>query len=170
MNIAFTLWEDDAQGEGHNPTVNALNKINPVPVLSRVNEKEWQKLFSDYLYTMAVLIANARTASGDKSEGSTHEYYVTADVVSKHIQKASPNVNVVNPTHNPEPPRKREVPKGNTPHQQNLKQLLFQRNPNLMEFSKVPSNHRREKSDDPQGKILSAEFVDKMGTNFILRK
>lgn len=39
MNISFTLWEDDALGGGHNPTINALNKINLVPVLGRVNEK-----------------------------------------------------------------------------------------------------------------------------------
>ena len=68
---------------------------------------------------MTVLIANARTASGDKSEGATHEYYVTADVVSKHIQKASPNVNVINPTHNPEPQRKESFPKGILHHRQN---------------------------------------------------
>lgn len=71
MNIAFTLWEDDAQGEGHNPTVNALNKINPVPVLSRVNEKGMaEAVFRLPFYTMAVMIANARTASGDKSVNS----------------------------------------------------------------------------------------------------
>ena len=28
MNVAFTLWEDDAQGEGHDPIKNTLNKIN----------------------------------------------------------------------------------------------------------------------------------------------
>lgn len=110
MNISFTLWEDDAQGEGHNPAINGLNKINPVPVLGRVNEKGMaEAVFRLPFYTMTVLIANARTASGDKSEGATHEYYVTADVVSKHIQKASPNVNVINPTHNPEPSKKKRA-------------------------------------------------------------
>ncbi|WP_336963234.1 hypothetical protein [Chryseobacterium contaminans] len=167
MNIAFTLWEDDAQGEGHNPTVNALNKINPVPVLSRVNEKGMaEAVFRLPFYTMAVLIANARTASGDKSEGPNHEYYVTADVVSKHIQKASPNINVVNPTHNPEPPRKREVPKGHTlsPAKPKTTPALEKPKPKPDGNSaKFPVTTGGKKSDDPQGKILSAEFVDKAG-------
>ncbi|OCA78577.1 hypothetical protein BBH99_08225 [Chryseobacterium contaminans] len=165
MNIAFTLWEDDAQGEGHNPTVNALNKINPVPVLSRVNEKGMaEAVFRLPFYTMAVLIANARTASGDKNEGSTHEYYVTADVVSKHIQKASPNVNVVNPTYNPEPPRKREAPKGHTPSPAKPKTTPAPEKPKPKPDSpKFPITTGGKKSDDPQGKILSAEFVDKAG-------
>jgi len=165
MNIAFTLWEDDAQGEGHNPTVNALNKINPVPVLSRVNEKGMaEAVFRLPFYTMAVMIANARTASGDKSEGATHEYYVTADVVSKHIQKASPNVNVVNPTHNPEPPRKREVPKGHTPTPPKPKTTPAPEKPKPKPDSpKFPVTTGGKKSDDPQGKILSAEFVDGNG-------
>lgn len=167
MNIAFTLWEDDAQGEGHNPTVNALNKINPVPVLSRVNEKGMaEAVFRLPFYTMAVLIANARTASGDKSEGPTHEYYVTADVVSKHIQKASPNINVVNPTYNPEPPRKREVPKKHTPSPGKPKTTPAPEKPKPKpdgNSAKFPVTTGGKKSDDPQGKILSAEFVDENG-------
>ncbi len=165
MNIAFTLWEDDAQGEGHNPTVNALNKINPVPVLSRVNEKGMaEAVFRLPFYTMAVMIANARTASGDKSEGATHEYYVTADVVSKHIQKASPNVNVVNPTYNPEPQRKREIPKKQTPSTPKPKTTPAAEKPKPKPDSpKFPVTTGGKKSDDPQGKILSAEFVDKAG-------
>lgn len=167
MNIAFTLWEDDAQGEGHNPTVNALNKINPIPVLSRVNEKGMaEAVFRLPFYTMAVMIANARTASGDKNEGATHEYYVTADVVSKHIQKASPNINVVNPTHNPEPPRKREVPKGHTPAPPKPKTIPAPEKPKPKpdgNSAKFPVTTGGKKSDDPQGKILSAEFVDGNG-------
>ena len=93
---------------------------------------------------MTVLIANARTASGDKSEGATHEYYVTADVVSKHIQKASPNVNVINPTHNPEPQRK-ELPKGHTPPPAKPKQLLHLKTKTEARLSQVPCNDRREK-------------------------
>lgn len=165
MNIAFTLWEDDAQGEGHNPTVNALNKINPVPVVSRVNEKGMaEAVFRLPFYTMAVLIANARTASGDKSEGPTHEYYVTADVVSKHIQKASPNVNVVNPSHNTEPPRKRELPKGNTPSPTKPKITPAPEKPKPKSDSpKFPVTIGGKKADDSKGKILSAEFVDNNG-------
>lgn len=165
MNISFTLWEDDAQGEGHNPAINGLNKINPVPVLGRVNEKGMaEAVFRLPFYTMAVLIANARTASGDKSEGATHEYYVTADVISKHIQKASPNVNVVNPTHVPEPPRKRELPKGHTPPPAKPKTAPAPEKPKPKPDSpKFPVTTGGKKSDDPQGKILSAEFVDNNG-------
>lgn len=165
MNIAFTLWEDDAQGEGHNPMINALNKINPVPVLGRVNEKGMaEAVFRLPFYTMAVLIANARTASGDKSEGPTHEYYVTADVVSKHIQKTSLNIDVVNPTYNPEPPRKRELPKGNIPLPTKSKTTPAPEKPKPNpDSSKFPVTTGGKKSDDPQGKILSAEFVDNNG-------
>lgn len=165
MNISFTLWEDDAQGEGHNPTINGLNKINPVPVLGRVNEKGMaEAVFRLPFYTMAVLIANARTASGDKSEGATHEYYVTADVVNKSIQKASPNVNVINPTYNPEPPRKREFPKGHTPPPAKPKTTPAPEKPKPKPDSpKFPVTTGGKKSDDPQGKILSAEFVDEKG-------
>ena len=165
MNISFTLWEDDALGGGHNPTINALNKINLVPVLSRVNEKGMaEAVFRLPFYTMAVLIANARTASGDKSEGATHEYYVTADVVSKHIQKASPNVNVINPTHNPEPQRKRELPKGHIPPPAKPKTTPVPEKPKPKPDSpKFPVTTGGKKSDDPQGKILSAEFVDNNG-------
>ncbi|AIL45364.1 MULTISPECIES: N-acetylmuramoyl-L-alanine amidase [Elizabethkingia] len=165
MNISFTLWEDDALGGGHNPTINALNKINLVPVLGRVNEKGMaEAVFRLPFYTMAVLIANARTASGDKSEGATHEYYVTADVVSKHIQKASPNVNVINPTHVPEPPRKRELPKGHTPPSEKPKTTPAPEKPKPKPDSpKFPVTTGGKKSDDPQGKILNAEFVDNNG-------
>lgn len=165
MNISFTLWEDDALGGGHNPTINALNKINLVPVLGRVNEKGMaEAVFRLPFYTMAVLIANARTASGDKSEGATHEYYVTADVVSKHIQKASPNVNVINPTHVPEPPRKRELPKGHTPPPEKPKTTPAPEKPKPKPNSpKFPVTTGGKKSDDPQGKILNAEFVDNNG-------
>ncbi|WP_185247647.1 peptidoglycan-binding domain-containing protein [Chryseobacterium bernardetii] len=163
MNIAFTLWEDDAQGAGHNPTVNAFNKINSVPVMGRVNERGMaEAVFRLPFYTMAVLIANTRTASGDKDEGAAHEYYVTADVVSKHIQKASPNVNVINPTHNPEPPRQRKWPQGHTPSPTKPKPESEKPKPKP-DSSKFPVTTGGKKSDDPQGKILSAEFVDKAG-------
>ncbi|MDR2238601.1 MAG: peptidoglycan-binding protein [Chryseobacterium sp.] len=172
MQIAFTLWEDDAQGEGHNPTVNALNKINPVPVLSRVNEKGMaEAVFRLPFYTMAVLIANTRTAQGEKSEGPTHEYYVTADVVSKHIQKASPNVNVVNPTYNPEPPRQRELPKKQTPSPTKPKTTPAPEKPKPKPDSpKFPVTTGGKKNDDPQGRILSAEFVDNNGNRLHFSK
>ncbi len=89
-------------------------------------------------------------------------------MVSKHIQKASPNVNVVNPTHSPEPPRKRELPKGNTPTPAKPKTTPVPEKPKPKpkpdgNSAKFPVTTGGKKSDDPQGKILSAEFVDKAG-------
>jgi len=160
MQISFTLWEDDALGGGHHPVVNALNRINPVPVLSRVNEKGIaEAVFRLPFYTMAVVVANARTASGDQSEGPTHEYYVTADVVSKHIQKASSNVNVVNPTYEP-PKRQRTLPQ-NTPAPK--PQPASDKPRPKPDSSKFPVTTGGKRSDDQEEKILSAEFVDKAG-------
>jgi len=160
MQISFTLWEDDALGGGHHPVVNALNRINPVPVLSRVNEKGIaEAVFRLPFYTMAVVVANARTASGDQSEGPTHEYYVTADVVSKHIQKASSNVNVINPIYEP-PKRQRTLPQ-NTPAPK--PQPASDKPRPKPDSSKFPVTTGGKRSDDQEGKILSAEFVDKAG-------
>ncbi|WP_250255117.1 M23 family metallopeptidase [Chryseobacterium sp. Marseille-Q3244] len=163
MQIAFTLWEDDAQGAGHNPIINAFNKINPIPVFGRVNEKGIaEAVFRLPFYTMAVLIANSRTASGDKDEGATHEYYVTADVVSKSILKASPNVNVINPAYDPTPPRQRRWPTGYTPPPE--KPIPESEKPRPKPDSpKFPVTTGGKKSNDLQGKILSAEFVDNNG-------
>ncbi|MCD0478910.1 peptidoglycan-binding protein [Chryseobacterium sp. LC2016-29] len=113
-------------------------------------------------YTMAVLIANMRIASGDKNEGATHEYYVTADVVNKNIQKASANVNVINPTYNPTPPRQREMPKGHTPQPSKPKPVSERPKPKP-DSPKFPVTTGGKSQSDGQGKILSAEFVDKSG-------
>ncbi|MBD3906475.1 hypothetical protein NAL32_17290 [Chryseobacterium sp. Ch-15] len=160
MQVAFTLWEDDARGEAHDPITNALNKINLIPVLETVNIKGIaEAVFRLPIYTMAVQIANARIASGDKNEGATHEYYVTADVVSKNIQKASENVNVVNPTYEL-PKRQRTLPQ-NTP---TPKPAPPKEKPKPKENSpKFPVTTGGKSQSDGQGKILSAEFVDKNG-------
>ena len=160
MNVAFTLWEDDAQGEGHDPIKNALNKINLIPVLKPVNEKGIaEAVFRLPAYTMAVQIANARIAAGDKNEGKTHEYYVTADIVNTKIQKASPNVNVTNPTYNPEPPKRQRTlpqkPKPASPPAEKPKPKP--------DSPKFPVTSNGKSNTDREGKILSAEFVDTNG-------
>ena len=165
MNVAFTLWEDDAQGEGHDPIKNALNKINLIPVLKPVNEKGIaEAVFRLPAYTMAVQIANARIAAGDKNEGKTHEYYVTADIVNTKIQKASPNVNVTNPTYNPEPPKRQRTLPQNTPPQKPKPASPPAEKPKPKPDSpKFPVTSNGKSNTDREGKILSAEFVDTNG-------
>ncbi|SHG29111.1 hypothetical protein [Chryseobacterium vrystaatense] len=161
MHVAFSLWEDDAQGEGHNPVINALNKINSVPVLGTVDEKGIaEAVFRLPAYTMAVQIANARIASGDQDEGATHEYYVTADVISRKIQKASANVNVDNATYTEAPPRQRKLPAGQTLP---LPKPVPVTPKPKEETAKFPQTPAAKKQGDPEGKILSAEFIDGTG-------
>ena len=165
MNVAFTLWEDDAQGEGHDPIKNALNKINLIPVLKPVNEKGIaEAVFRLPAYTMAVQIANARIAAGDKNEGKTHEYYVTADIVNTKIQKASPNVNVTNPNYNPEPPKRQRTSPQNTPQQKpKTPTPPSEKSKPKQDSPKFPVTTNGKSNSDRQGKILSAEFVDNKG-------
>ncbi|WP_054509228.1 hypothetical protein [Chryseobacterium sp. ERMR1:04] len=154
--ISFTLWEDDAKGEGHDPVINMMNKINPIPLRGEVNEKGIAEVtFRLPFYTMAVQIANAHIAAGDTDEGPTHEYYVTAELVSKHIMKASPNVNVANPTHiPPAPPSKTS---SNTPEEKPQKPKPKADTPKF----KISSNGKKQA--DPDAKILNAEFLNERG-------
>ncbi|REC64091.1 hypothetical protein DRF65_00505 [Chryseobacterium pennae] len=172
--VAFTLWEDDAIGKGHDPIVNMMNKINQVPLIGEVNHEGVAKVYFRLpAYTMAVQIANAGVARGDKSEGKTHEYYVTAEVVSKHILKASPNVNVANPAHIPAPPKKAE-PVDNTPAHRKPPVAPEHNKPKpnkpkpQEETAKFPQTPAAKKQADPEGKILSVEFTD--GTGKTLKK
>ena len=165
MNVAFTLWEDDAKGEGHDPITNAFNKINLIPIIQPVNEKGIaEAIFRLPAYTMAVQIANARIAAGDKNEGATHEYYVTADIVNTKIQKASANVNVINPTYNPEPPkRERTLPKNAPPPKPKTTTPPAKKAEPKTNSPKFPVTSTAKSSKDLDGKILSAEFVDGKG-------
>lgn len=161
MHVAFSLWEDDAPGAGHNPVINALNKINSVPVLGTVDEKGIaEAVFRLPAYIMAVQIANARIASGDQDEGATHEYYVTADVISRKIQKASANVNVDNATYTEAPPRQRKLLAGQTLP---LPKPVPVKPKPKEETAKFPQTPAAKKQGDPEGKILSAEFTDGTG-------
>ncbi|WP_160139350.1 peptidoglycan DD-metalloendopeptidase family protein [Chryseobacterium sp. c4a] len=167
--VAFTLWEDDAIGKGHDPIVNMMNKINQIPLIGEVNHEGVAKVYFRLpAYTMAVQIANAGVARGDKSEGKTHEYYVTAEVVSKHILKASPNVNVANPAHIPPPPKKAE-PIDNTPPHRKPPVAPEHNKPKpnkpkpKEETAKFPVTPAAKKQADPEGKIVNAEFTDGTG-------
>lgn len=159
MQVSFTLWEDDAKGAGHHPVINALNRINSIPVLGSVDLNGIaEAVFRLPAYTMAVHIANVRTAAGDRSEGALHEYYVTADVISASVEKASPNINVVNPAYVPPPPRQRTwpvtVPVARPPAG----------NPKPVPGSpKFPVTTGGRSQSDGRRRILSAEFVDTGG-------
>ncbi|OCA77445.1 hypothetical protein BBI01_03040 [Chryseobacterium artocarpi] len=168
QKVSFTLWEDDAIGKGHDPVINMMNRINPMPLIGEVDHQGIARVvFRLPSYTMAVQIANAGLAKGDRSEGNTHEYYVTAELVSKHILVASPNVNVVNPTHLPDPikkPKPDEVkstsakPPVNSPHKEKINKPKPKE-----ETAKFPQSPAAKKQADPEGKILSAEFTDGTG-------
>ncbi|SIS64931.1 Peptidase family M23 [Chryseobacterium ureilyticum] len=168
QKVSFTLWEDDAIGKGHDPVINMMNRINPMPLIGEVDHQGIARVvFRLPSYTMAVQIANAGLAKGDRSEDNTHEYYVTAELVSKHILVASPNVNVVNPTHLPDPvkkPKSDEVkstsakPPVNSPHKEKINKPKPKE-----ETAKFPQSPAAKKQADPEGKILSAEFTDGTG-------
>jgi N-acetylmuramoyl-L-alanine amidase len=102
--LYVTLWEDDAIGAGHNK-INEKNKINNLPLKVKVNARGMAYAkFALPKYYFASIIANAQVASGSVNEGKTHEYYVTVEYYGK--QKASNNVNVVNPDHKETTPAK----------------------------------------------------------------
>lgn len=89
--IYVSLWEDDAAGDGHS-SENEKNLVDDGKV--EVGDKGVaHKQF--VLKPDFKKVANAHLAKGDSSEGSKHEYYVTAFASGE--TKASANVNVRNP-------------------------------------------------------------------------
>jgi uncharacterized protein (TIGR02594 family) len=89
--VHVTLWEDDARGAGHSE----INKNNKAVTKSeRVSNGVANVKFK--LAVDFAKIANAHLAGGDKSEGKTHEYYVTAEVFRQKTQSSN-NINVINP-------------------------------------------------------------------------
>lgn len=161
QKVSFSLWEDDATGKGHDPVVNMMNKINQIPVIGEVDHEGVARVvFRLSSYTMAVRIANMGVARGDKNEGKTHEYYVTAEKISKHILKTSPNVNVANPTYIPPASEQSSLPKHIPPGNKGSKQDRPKPKENTAKFPQTPEARQQA---DPEGKILSAEFTDGMG-------
>lgn len=115
--IYVSLWEDDAAGDGHS-SENEKNLVDDGKV--EVGDKGVaHKQF--VLKPDFKKIANAHLAKGDSSEGSTHEYYVTAFASGE--TKASANINVRNPDFQSERKKetedhlgdKKQPPKGPTP-------------------------------------------------------
>jgi len=89
--VHVTLWEDDAPGKGHSE-INKNNKaITKTELVANGIAEVKFRLAPDF-----AKIADAKLAKGDKSEGKTHEYYVTAEVFRQET-KSSNNINVINP-------------------------------------------------------------------------
>lgn len=90
-SVHVTLWEDDAQGAGHNE-INKNNKaITKSELVSNGIADVKFKLAPDF-----AKMADAQLAKGDKSEGKTHEYYVTAEIFRQET-KSSNNIDVTKP-------------------------------------------------------------------------
>jgi len=136
QEIEFQLWEDDAAGEGHNPEINKNNKI-PRVYKAIVNEKGIAEAKISLSTDEKVMrqIANKYLMKGDKDEGATHEYYVTATHLGKGEKASQVNVNVNNPDYKPKP-------KENSP-----------------KFPATTSSNT-PKQPDSKGKIIDAYFVD----------
>ncbi|MDR2206477.1 MAG: hypothetical protein LBE36_10045, partial [Flavobacteriaceae bacterium] len=149
QTLYFTLWEDDAEGAGHN----SINKnINTLPVPAMVKKGVAEARFNMATYTMASIIANMQIAKGDKNEGKNHEYYVTAEYLGK--LEAGNNVNIANPAYRPNAEDLPKLPNRNPTPTPAPKKDTYKTN--LTSGSKT-------KAPDPKGKIVKVSFVDEKG-------
>ncbi|VXC17769.1 MULTISPECIES: M23 family metallopeptidase [Chryseobacterium] len=92
--LVFTLWEDDAKGEGHN----ANNKLIETRK-AKVNENGIA--VTEFMLTKALM----KKAMQGETDPKQLEFYVTVEYYS-HKKHATDNVNINNPL----PPIKHEVP------------------------------------------------------------
>ncbi|WP_411811289.1 M23 family metallopeptidase [Chryseobacterium scophthalmum] len=92
--LVFTLWEDDAKGEGHN----ANNKLIETRK-AKVNENGIA--VTEFMLTKALM----KKAMQGETDPKQLEFYVTVEYYS-HKKHATDNVNI----NNPFPPIKHEVP------------------------------------------------------------
>lgn len=90
--VFATLWEDDAPGAGHDKA----NEKNKMKTLSGI-VKDGITDIDFVLEPDFAKIADAIKSKGDTSEGKTHEYYVTAEILN--TKTASKNTNVANPNY-----------------------------------------------------------------------
>lgn len=112
QEVEFNLWEDDAEGGGHNAEINKNNKA-PKIYKARVNEKGIAEAKISLLSDANVLkqIANRYMMRGDPNEGANHEFYVTASYSGKIKGDSKVNVSVANPDHRPKTKPKDDTPK-----------------------------------------------------------
>ncbi|ELY2018378.1 hypothetical protein SL053_002299, partial [Flavobacterium psychrophilum] len=100
--VNVTLWEDDAKGKGHNK----INEKN----FAQTKQAEVKRGIAETKFVLSpsfAKMAEAQKAKGSSSEGTTHEYYVTATIKDKN--DASNNIEV-NVPQKPVPPLKKRVP------------------------------------------------------------
>lgn len=137
--IEFQLWEDDAAGEGHNPTINKNNKI-PRIYKATVNEKGIAEAKISLSADEKIIrqIANKYLMKADTGEGANHEFYVTATHLGKGEKASQVNVLVTNPDDRPKPKT------------------------DSAKFPATPSSNTT-KEPDAKGKILDAYFVNDKG-------
>ncbi|MDN3692759.1 L,D-transpeptidase family protein [Chryseobacterium tructae] len=89
-------------------------------------------------------------------------------MTSKHILKASPNVNIANPTHSPEFPKKQKTketspPQKKSPVAPREKEVKPDKPKPKEETPKFPQTPAAKKQADPEGKIIHAAFTDATG-------
>ena len=102
QEVEFRLWEDDAAGGGHNATINKNNQF-PQVFKARVNEKGIAEVKISLLSNEKVLraISDKYLMNGDKSEGASHEFYVTASYNGRIEGASQVNVDVASPSKQP---------------------------------------------------------------------
>ncbi|WP_433628271.1 glycoside hydrolase family 19 protein [Chryseobacterium cucumeris] len=146
--IEFHLWEDDAPGKGHDASINKSNR-HTRSYKARVNEKGIAEVSIHLMSDEKILrqMADQFLMKGDRNEGASHEYYITATYSGK-IQGASQvNVDVANPDYKGQPqnqPKPKPQPEKHTP--------------------KFPAGQGGgPKQPDPKGNIIEAVFIDDTG-------
>ena len=152
QEIEFSLWEDDAKGNGHNANVNKNNKA-PRTYKSTVNKNGIAEVKISLAADERILrqIANKYMMQGDTSEGANHEYYVTASYNGSIKGASQVNVNVQNPDAGNKSPAKPKAPSPDS-----YKKPLPNKNPN-------PSQNDKP---DKSGKIIDVKFKNKFGKAF----
>ena len=91
--VIFTLWEDDAKGEGHNANSKAIETLPP----KKVNEEGVAA--AEFTLTKALM---QKTAQGE-TDPKKLEFYVTVEYY-KNKKHASENVDINNPFPQQKPP------------------------------------------------------------------
>lgn len=89
-SVVVTLWENDSDGEGHRQT-NTFIEVKEDNIINGRADVDF------LLSPNFSALANDQYSPGDKSEGSKHEYYVTAESIhSEPKLVASSNFNIAN--------------------------------------------------------------------------
>jgi hypothetical protein len=102
--LTVTLWEDDG-GKTKQNTTNIPIQVKKGDILNGKAD------IAFFLNPSHAWLANAKLAPKDKNEGTTHEYYVTAEIFEKKSKRVpSLNTDVANPGYKPAPEPKKQTP------------------------------------------------------------